>query len=166
MFVKQGQLWKAFRATTALPGVFAPFVEDQHLLVDGGLLDNLPYTSMQHLGAGVMILVDVSSGETLTVDFPYEEMPTSWQVARSWLNPFAPTLKVPTLADILMRTVTVSSLGKQQQALEAADLMLRPPVGDFGLLESTAMDVLIERGYQYTKERLATWPDRKLWQKG
>ncbi len=73
----------------------------------------------------------------------------------------APTLKVPTLADILMRTVTVSSLGKQQQARDAADLFLRPPVGDFGMLESTAMDVLIERGYAYTKERLATWPGCK-----
>lgn len=163
---QQGQLWKAIRATTALPGVFAPFVEDQHLLVDGGLLDNLPYTTMQDLDAGVMILVDISSSETLTVAFPYEEMPTSWQVARSWLNPFAPTLKVPTLPDMLMRTVTVSSLGKQQQARDAADLMLRPPVDDFGMLESTAMDALIECGYAYTKERLATWPGRNLWHKG
>ena len=67
-------------------------VDGQHLLVDGGLLDNLPYTAMQELGAGFIIAVDISTGEALKVDFEYEEMPTSWQVVRSWLNPLAETI--------------------------------------------------------------------------
>lgn len=155
---QRGRLWKAIRATTALPGIFAPVVDEGHLLVDGGLLDNLPFTTMRALGAGVLILVDVSAGEALTTAYSHEEMPTSWQVARSWLNPVAPSLKVPTLLDILVRTVTVSSLEKHQQARDAADLFLSPPVSDIGMLEFKAMRTLIQRGYEHTMERLASWP--------
>ena len=155
---QRGPLWKAVRATTALPGIFAPVVVDGHLLVDGGLLDNLPFAAMQALGAGVLILVDVGAGEALTTPYSHEEMPTSWQVARSWLNPATPTLEVPKLLDILMRTVSISSLEKRQQARDAADLYLSPPVSGIGMLEFSAMRTLIQRGYEHTLESLASWP--------
>ena len=61
VFLSQGQVADAVRATVALPGIFAPVEWDGQLLVDGGLLDNLPADAARLIGADVVIAVDVSS---------------------------------------------------------------------------------------------------------
>ena len=38
----KGPLWRAMRASMAVPGVFLPIEDDGRLLVDGGLVQNLP----------------------------------------------------------------------------------------------------------------------------
>jgi len=63
VYLTQGQVVDAVRATTALPGVFRPVEWDGQLLVDGGLLDNLPADAARHMGADVVIAVDVSSDD-------------------------------------------------------------------------------------------------------
>ena len=40
--LRTGRLWRAVRATVAVPGVFPPLVEGEAVLVDGGVIDNLP----------------------------------------------------------------------------------------------------------------------------
>jgi NTE family protein len=62
VFLSQGQIADAVRATVALPGIFAPVERDGQLLVDGGLLDNLPADAARRIGADVVIAVDVTSG--------------------------------------------------------------------------------------------------------
>jgi NTE family protein len=57
----QGPLLEALRATISVPGVFAPVERDGQLLVDGGLLDNLPVDAVRDMGADVVIAVDVGS---------------------------------------------------------------------------------------------------------
>ena len=43
-----GSLWTAVRASVAVPGVFPPIdAGDGHLLVDGGVLDNVPTSPMR-----------------------------------------------------------------------------------------------------------------------
>ena len=61
VFLSRGQVADAVRATVALPGVFTPVERDGQLLVDGGLLDNLPADAARHIGADVVIAVDVTS---------------------------------------------------------------------------------------------------------
>ena len=57
----QGPVVDGVRATTALPGVFTPVERDGQLLVDGGLLNNLPADAVRRMGADVVIAVDISS---------------------------------------------------------------------------------------------------------
>jgi NTE family protein len=55
-----GPLAPAVRASCALPGVFSPYVDDRgRILVDGGLITNLPVDEARELGADLVLAVDV-----------------------------------------------------------------------------------------------------------
>jgi NTE family protein len=47
------------RASTAIPGIFAPVEIDGRLLVDGGVVDNLPVDVVREMGADYVIAVDL-----------------------------------------------------------------------------------------------------------
>ncbi len=63
VYLNQGRVVDAVRATIALPGIFTPVERDGQLLVDGGLLDNLPADAARRMGADVVIAVDVATDE-------------------------------------------------------------------------------------------------------
>lgn len=75
---RAGPIWKAVRASIALPGVFEPVVQDNRLLVDGAVLNNLPGDVMRQLGGGWVIAVDVSPERDLEVR--EERLPSPWRV--------------------------------------------------------------------------------------
>src|SRR3546814_13653376 len=47
VWLRQGDMWDAVRASFAIPGVFTPHVINGRALVDGGLLAPLPPTAMR-----------------------------------------------------------------------------------------------------------------------
>ncbi len=55
-----GDLATVLRASMSAPGVLAPVEIDGRLLVDGGLVDNLPVSLARAMGVDVIIAVDVS----------------------------------------------------------------------------------------------------------
>jgi NTE family protein len=55
-----GSVLEAVMMTTAFPGVFEPVVHGDRLVVDGGILNNLPADIARMLGAEMVIAVDVS----------------------------------------------------------------------------------------------------------
>jgi len=59
--LSSGDLGRALRASMAVPGIFTPVTIGDRLLVDGGLVDNLPVDVAREMGADVVIAVDVSS---------------------------------------------------------------------------------------------------------
>lgn len=61
VILREGRVADAVRATVALPGIFTPVEWDGQLLVDGGLLDNLPADAVRQMGADVVIAVDVTT---------------------------------------------------------------------------------------------------------
>jgi NTE family protein len=63
----RGDLAAAVRASLSVPGAFAPIEVDGRLLVDGGLVDNVPVGVARAMGATRLIVVDVSS-PLLTAD--------------------------------------------------------------------------------------------------
>jgi NTE family protein len=58
----RGSLSEALRASTAIPGVFEPVEIDGRLLLDGGVLENLPVTPLRDLGAEFIIASDLHTG--------------------------------------------------------------------------------------------------------
>ncbi|MBK8285752.1 MAG: patatin-like phospholipase family protein [Ahniella sp.] len=56
-----GDIAEAMRASMAIPGAFTPFEIDDRLLVDGGLVRNLPYDVVRSMGADAVIGVDVGT---------------------------------------------------------------------------------------------------------
>jgi len=57
-----GDLAAAVRASMSIPGAFAPMRVDNRLLVDGGMVDNVPIDEARRMGAQRLIVVDVGSG--------------------------------------------------------------------------------------------------------
>lgn len=56
---REGNLADAVRATISLPGLFFPLERDERILVDGGILNNVPVDVVRQLGADVVLAVDV-----------------------------------------------------------------------------------------------------------
>lgn len=56
----QGSLATAMRASLSIPGIFAPVQWNGKLLVDGGIVNNVPIRLARELGAEVLIVVDLS----------------------------------------------------------------------------------------------------------
>jgi predicted acylesterase/phospholipase RssA len=110
----RGCLWKSVRASCSIPGIFPPQPMDGRMLVDGGLVDNLPLDLMLERCAGPIIAVDV---------FPYGD--PGFEQPR---GPIARRLRAlrtrvrgepasPPLFDILMRSTLVGSKYRQQVAM-------------------------------------------------
>jgi NTE family protein len=59
--LKKGSLARALRATMAIPTLLAPVEWDDYLLVDGGVLNNLPVDVVKEMGAEIIIAVDLAS---------------------------------------------------------------------------------------------------------
>lgn len=57
--LESGRVADAVRATISVPGVFVPVEIGAMRLVDGGMLNNLPVDVVRHMGADVVIAVDV-----------------------------------------------------------------------------------------------------------
>jgi NTE family protein len=55
----KGELLPALYATSAIPGIFSPVSFNNHMLVDGGVLNNLPVDQARKLGANLIIAVNV-----------------------------------------------------------------------------------------------------------
>jgi predicted acylesterase/phospholipase RssA/CRP-like cAMP-binding protein len=154
---ERGPLWRAIRASVALPGVLPPAVVDGHLAVDGAILNNLPVDLMRERLVGCVIGVDLSAQRPRgTVD--YEEVPGPLSVLSSRLLPFRRRKRrPPDIISVMMRASLVAGFAHSRAMYRYADLMLAPPVSRFGLLDVHAFDPLVEVGYEHARERLASW---------
>jgi predicted acylesterase/phospholipase RssA len=151
---RQGPLWKAVRATSSLPGIAVPVIQDGEVLVDGGVMDNLPGLVMRQSMGGKVVVVDVSPDQGMQVDIEYENVPSGWQVLWNQLWPFGKSIRFPKISEVLQRTVTVSSLSTRTQTLEDADLVLHPPVEEYGMMDFSAVEDIAANAYEYAMERL------------
>lgn len=59
VYLKEGSVAEALRATVSIPGLFVPIEREGMRLVDGGLLNNLPVDVARQMGADVILGVDV-----------------------------------------------------------------------------------------------------------
>lgn len=104
-----GDLVTAMRASMSAPGFFAPAQREGRLLVDGGLVENLPIDTARAMGVDVLIVVDVSFALYLR-----EELASPLEVTN---QAFA----------ILIRGRTL----EQRAKLKATDIVIDPPLGRF-----------------------------------
>ena len=56
-----GSLAEAMRASMSLPGIFQPVTIDGHVLIDGGIAEQVPIDTVRRMGADVVIAVDVGT---------------------------------------------------------------------------------------------------------
>jgi predicted acylesterase/phospholipase RssA len=153
VIIERGSLWKAVRASASLPGVFVPVLRDGNVFVDGAIVNNLPGDIMRKRSCQKVIVIDV--GSEATFDFQITEFPSPWGFLWNRIRPFGHRFVAPNIAAVLMRASEVGSHQKTDEAKRDADLCLRPPIDEFGVLEFESIDRIVETGYRYASEKLA-----------
>ncbi len=141
---RAGQVWRALRASVALPGILPPVTHHGHLLVDGGVMNNLPVDVMRGHGpgAGPIIACDVTGEIDLQAeDSRYGERPWWWLLWQRMRGN-------PSIVSILMRSGTVGSEAQRRIVREQADYLIEPPMPDIGLRDWKRFDLAIRQGYE------------------
>ena len=145
---RTGPLWRALRASVALPGILPPVTHEGHLLVDGGVMNNLPVDVMSAEARGPVIASDVTGEVDFYVeDSRYGERPVwslLWQRMRG----------SPSIVSILMRSGTVGSEAQRRVVREQADLLFEPPLPEIGLRDWHKLDQAIAEGYAHARIRI------------
>ena len=118
-----GSLAQALRATMAIPGVFTPIIRDKRVLADGGMIDNVPADIARSMGAEIVIAVDVGS-----------KLKGKGQLT--------------SLVDNASQAIDVMMRSNTQKALEQADLVITPDLGEYTSSDYRASDALADLGYQ------------------
>jgi NTE family protein len=155
----RGPLWPAVRASLSLPGIFPPVYADGDLLVDGATLNNVPVDVMRgRVGSGCVIAVDLTPEVEPLTFAPFGPGLSGWRVLGRRLNPFASAHPVPGIGYILTRSPSLSQVRHRRAALDGdhVELLLRPSVDGLGALDFKGAGPLIEAGYSYAAEALAT----------
>jgi NTE family protein len=116
-------LSRAMRATMSIPGVFAPVNWDDWLLVDGGVLNNVPADVAKALGADIVIAVNVGA------DAGDEKQQTQ------------------SLLSLLGKTIDTMMTTSTRRSLEAATLVIDPDLKGLSSTSWRQADDLAKRGY-------------------
>jgi predicted acylesterase/phospholipase RssA len=156
---ERGQLAQAVRASMSLPGIFPPVFHEGDLLIDGGVMNNLPVDVMTaRLRGGPLIASDLNTEVELRAAEPFDASLSGWLVLLRKLSPLSPALAAPGIHSVLMRTLELGDSGARRDRIRAAPiaLHLRPPVGPCGMFDFKAAFSLIEVAYRYTLDRLET----------
>jgi predicted acylesterase/phospholipase RssA/CRP-like cAMP-binding protein len=154
-----GNLADALRASASIPGIIPPAVVDGRLTVDGAVINNLPVDIMQQKPVGTIVAVDLSADQKVMVDYP--AMPSPWAVLRGRYLPFARRYRVPGLSTVLLKATELGTLERVRQLGRQADLLLHPPVRQFGMTEVKSFDRIVQAGYEHARAELAAWLERR-----
>lgn len=144
--LKQGELWRVLRASIAVPGVLPPVTNANEILVDGGLMDNLPCDAMAPLRHGPVIGIDVTRYGTLSGRRPRHNLLRRQFMPADYSG--------PGIISLLLRAATVSSDIQTMMSRDHADLILAPPMDGIEVRDWHAIDDAIEHGYRCTMERI------------
>jgi predicted acylesterase/phospholipase RssA len=128
----RGPIVEAVGASMSIPGIAPPLQRDGGLLVDGGVLNNLPVDLMAEADEGPIVAVDV-----------IRRMPDGGS---------APPL--PTITETLSRATVLGSVERAERNRALATLLITPEVQDIPLRDFHSLDRAIEAGRRAAEETL------------
>jgi NTE family protein len=126
-------LSEAMRASMSIPGAFAPVDSDGRLLVDGGLVANLPVQSARRLGADILIAVNVGTPLASRRD-----LGTAFGVAQQMIH-----------------ILTERGVEADKRELRATDVLIEPDFGKLTLVDFSKAAQIIELGERAARAALA-----------
>jgi|GEM_PF-569853 len=132
---RTGRLVTWLRATSAVPGICPPILEQNNVYIDGGVLNNVPTDAIR--GFGVASAITVDAGTTLA------------KSARSEGE------GLPSMLDLFWRVGTIGSDTSINRMRHDGDVMLRPEIGSVGIFDWDTHERVIAAGHQVTLGHLA-----------
>ena len=161
VWLKEGLLADAVRASIALPGLLPPHQVDGRWLVDGGLVNPVPVSLCRALGADLVIAVDLgmdSMNPRLRKPGSATE-PDGWmsRVGR-WLGRDATGAEAlrPSLTEVVANSIAIMQgrISRSRLAGEPADVLIAPRLGQLGLLDYHRGNDAIGAGRRATEHML------------
>jgi NTE family protein len=142
----KGSVARAVRASSAIPGVFQPVEHQGKLLVDGGVIDNVPVAVARAKGADIVIAVDIGK-----------------QVSN---------FNVGNIIDVMIQSITIMGAENARHNKLEADILIAPNIGDVAMLDFTQKKRCMQAGIEATQKMLPeikaaieTWGRYRLAQK-
>lgn len=126
--IKKGLLSAGVMASTSIPGIFRPVEMDDKLLVDGGIVENVPIYSVKELGADYIIGVDLNAKHEYG--------------------------KPDNILDVLLNSFHFTLMASAKLQTEQADLLIQPDLSGFNRSDIDQVDDLMEQGYKDAKKAL------------
>ena len=134
---RKGHLPQVIRASMSIPAVFAPVEINGQLLVDGGMVDNIPVDVAREMGVDMVIVVDIGT-------------------------PLRGRKQLNTVFDILNQSITLmtrSNSEVQLASLKPDDILIQPALASYGATDFGRSLDIINAGYRATQvleKRLAS----------
>ncbi|HEX8967420.1 MAG TPA: patatin-like phospholipase family protein, partial [Chloroflexota bacterium] len=160
---RSGSLATAVRASCALPGVLPPVLIDGDVVVDGGLIDNIPVAIMSDFLAdgGVTVAFDVSAQVDLARPYSFGASVSGVRLLLERLNPLArPSIEAPSMAAVLLRSVELGSVMHHHDQDHDAEnqVFIKLPVSHIDRLAFNvdSFEQLVDIGYSHTRKVLET----------
>lgn len=126
---RKGHLPQVIRASMSIPAVFAPVELDGRLLVDGGMVDNIPLDIVREMGVDMAIVVDIGT-------------------------PLRNRKQLATVVDVLNQSITLMTRRNSEEQLASLhrdDILVQPPLSSFGVTDFGRAQDMIDAGYRATR---------------
>ncbi len=133
--LRSGPLAPALRASCSVPGIFAPVTLEGRLLVDGGLLNDVPADVARTLAVGPVLAVKLNGGSRAPV-------------------------RPRSILDVITASFAIVALHGIQRGLAAADVVVSPALGHASYRDLRKVDELVAAGERAAREALAAGIDR------
>jgi NTE family protein len=144
-----GSLLHAARATTAIPGILPPVWHEGDLLVDGGLMNNLPIDlarARPDVGHVLAISFSAARERQPIAEFGYHI--SGWRALGGRLLGARGT-GVPSTTNLLMQSMLVADAVAARNVAGLADWIFRPPMQRISLMDWPRFAAIADWGYRY-----------------
>ena len=136
--IDRGSVSRAVRASSAIPGVFPPVQHLGKILVDGGVVDNIPISVARAKGADIVVAVDISENVGNT--------------------------HITNLVDVVIQATNIMFALNVEHSKKDADVLVSPKVGDVAMLDFTQKKRCMQAGIEAARraapairEAIAAW---------
>ena len=171
VWLREGPVSDAVRASIALPGVFTPTLRDGQLLVDGGLVNPVPVSLCRALGADIVIAVDLNwsllghhnriAGEAKLdkasgLNGMAEAILAKFRPATTKANGPSKAIDMPSMLDVLTSSLNIMQLRITQSRLagEPADVMIHPKLANLAAMDFHRAGIAIAEGERAAEHSL------------
>lgn len=131
VILRSGSLASAIRASVAIPGLLEPWPLEGKLLVDGGLVANLPVGIAKDIFPGYPVVAVNLAGPTITKTND----------------------RFKGMVDVLSQTIDIMTLDRLRRDEAQADLLVYPDVSDFSMLDGSGYETIYRRGVVAAEEK-------------
>jgi predicted acylesterase/phospholipase RssA/CRP-like cAMP-binding protein len=162
---KKGFLWRAIRASTAVPAIFPPVIIRHQIHLDGGILNNLPVDIMKKIigNKGTVFAAELTH---IAVDKTNYDFPPILPLGEMLLTKIKFKNKqyvFPQFIDNFLKSLLAGSSAKQEENSLLADVLITPDLSKFTLLnvKKNQQDELIKMGYEAALLAIKKWKRRR-----